>query len=127
MKTALATIKTWFETGDYPTQEQFANWLDSFFHKDDTIPFESIEDLQGYFDAKANAADAPRVGQETLSNGSNDVTFAHALPDTNYILIIEETNGKAVDKANITKATDKFTVTAYDDNTVITYAAIKNY
>ncbi len=35
MKTQLETIKTWFETGDIPTEEQFHNAFDSFFHKDD--------------------------------------------------------------------------------------------
>lgn len=30
-----ATLKTYFETGDYPTEEQFANLLDSIFNKVD--------------------------------------------------------------------------------------------
>jgi hypothetical protein len=29
------TIKSWFETGDYPTQEQFNDWIDSFYHKNE--------------------------------------------------------------------------------------------
>jgi hypothetical protein len=33
-KTAIATLKTWFETGDKPTQSQFENFLDSFHHLD---------------------------------------------------------------------------------------------
>lgn len=38
-----ATIKSWFETGDFPTQEQFWAWIDSFYHKnedsiDNSIP-----------------------------------------------------------------------------------------
>lgn len=35
MKTALHIIKSWFETGDLPTEQQFANTWDSFHHKDD--------------------------------------------------------------------------------------------
>jgi hypothetical protein len=33
-KTSIATLKTWFETGDIPTQAQFENLIDSFHHKD---------------------------------------------------------------------------------------------
>ncbi len=40
-----ATIKTWFETADKPTQQQFWDWLDSFWHKSELIPFESISGL----------------------------------------------------------------------------------
>lgn len=51
-KTALSILKTWFETGDKPTQQQLWNWLDSFFHKDDTIPAASINssELQSVID-----------------------------------------------------------------------------
>ncbi len=44
-KTALDTLKSWFETGDRPTQTQFWNWLDSFVHKDDTIAQSQITGL----------------------------------------------------------------------------------
>jgi hypothetical protein len=47
-KTALATIKSWFVKGAKPTQAQFSDWLDSFFHKDDIIPAANLatgEDL----------------------------------------------------------------------------------
>ncbi|SNR16545.1 hypothetical protein [Tenacibaculum jejuense] len=35
MKTSLDILKSWFQTGDKPTENQFANLLDSFHHKDD--------------------------------------------------------------------------------------------
>ena len=38
-------LKTYFETGDIPTEAQFINFLDSYFHKDDIIPAENVEDL----------------------------------------------------------------------------------
>ncbi len=34
MKTSIDTLKTWFQTGDKPTEQQFANLIDSFHHKD---------------------------------------------------------------------------------------------
>jgi hypothetical protein len=37
--TARATLKNWFKAGLKPTEAQFANWIDSFFHKsEDEIP-----------------------------------------------------------------------------------------
>lgn len=39
------TIKTWFETGDYPTQQQFADAWDSYWHKLEGIPISAITGL----------------------------------------------------------------------------------
>jgi hypothetical protein len=44
-KVSLTTIKNWFKTGLKPTQTQFENTWDSFFHKDDTIPQASVDGL----------------------------------------------------------------------------------
>lgn len=39
-------LKTYFETGDYPTEAQFAALIDSLFHKtDDTLPLARVEGL----------------------------------------------------------------------------------
>lgn len=39
------TLKSWFESLDKPTQQQFWDWLDSYWHKSDSIPVESITGL----------------------------------------------------------------------------------
>ena len=39
------TLKGWFETLDKPTQAHFWDWLDSFFHKSESIPQASVTDL----------------------------------------------------------------------------------
>ena len=31
-------LKTYFETGDKPTQEQFYEWMDSYWHKEEILP-----------------------------------------------------------------------------------------
>ena len=48
------TLKQWFVRGARPTAEQFASWIDSFFHRDDKVPATSVEGLQVAFDAKAD-------------------------------------------------------------------------
>ena len=45
MITSLADIKNWFRTGLKPTQSQFWNTWDSFWHKDDSIPTSSVAGL----------------------------------------------------------------------------------
>jgi hypothetical protein len=43
--TPINTILSWFETGDFPTQEQFAASWSSFYHKDESIPMDKVENL----------------------------------------------------------------------------------
>lgn len=50
---AINTIKTWFQTGDKPTQNQFWDWLDSFVHKNDSI---AIGNVTGLNDALGDLA-----------------------------------------------------------------------
>lgn len=44
--TAKSTVKTWFQNGDKPNQEQFWAWMDSWWHKDELIPQSAIEGLE---------------------------------------------------------------------------------
>jgi hypothetical protein len=52
MATPLETIKNWFKTNLYPSQSQFWATWDSFWHKDESIPIDSITDLQTALDGK---------------------------------------------------------------------------
>lgn len=52
-KQTINTLKQYFKTGLKPTQFNFWDFLDSFFHKDDKVPLESVEGLQGEFDKYA--------------------------------------------------------------------------
>lgn len=55
--TPLNTIKNWFKTGLKPIQVQFWSWMDSFWHKDETIPQNKIQNLDADLLAKADAED----------------------------------------------------------------------
>lgn len=49
MATSISTLKSYFETGDKPTQAQFYAWLDSFRHKDDKIALTDLStELQNF-------------------------------------------------------------------------------
>ncbi len=48
-------LKTWFQTGNYPTQDQFWDWLDSFVHKTEDKPdIDSVAGLRSLLDNKAD-------------------------------------------------------------------------
>ena len=55
MKVSLSQIKSWFKKGMYPTESQFANTFDSFWHKDDTLPLSAIQNLMQILNGKADA------------------------------------------------------------------------
>ncbi|GAB6121667.1 hypothetical protein [Dysgonomonas termitidis] len=48
-------LKSWFRTGMYPTEEQFADFMDSYIHKLDSINFEDISGLDEYINARNEA------------------------------------------------------------------------
>ncbi|MFT5890176.1 MAG: hypothetical protein ACI9Y7_000265, partial [Dokdonia sp.] len=42
MKTSISTLKSYFESGDRPSQTDFENLIDSFLHKDAGVAIKSI-------------------------------------------------------------------------------------
>lgn len=68
-KVSLNTIKSWFRTRLYPTQDQFWDTWDSFRHKDDLIEQSSVNGLETALQGKANA------------NHRHDATDIDNLPD----------------------------------------------
>lgn len=51
----LQTLKSWFVTGAYPTQEQFWDWMDSFIHKTEGVQFQDIQGLTEYINERNQA------------------------------------------------------------------------
>jgi hypothetical protein len=54
MATSINTILGWFKTGNKPTQRQFWDSWQSFWHKDEAIPQSSINNLVSTLDTKAD-------------------------------------------------------------------------
>ena len=65
-KVNLNTIKNWFKTGLKPTQTQFWDTWDSFFHKDDQIPIAQIEGIQDVFNTINNHINSPTAHAQIL-------------------------------------------------------------
>lgn len=48
-------LKRWFETGKYPTQEQFWDWMDSYIHRDDQLHISAnFPELDGVLQQKVD-------------------------------------------------------------------------
>lgn len=55
---SIAQLKAWFKRGKYPTAEQFADWLDSYFHKEeDKVPIGSVDQLPELLNIKYDRTD----------------------------------------------------------------------
>lgn len=57
----ISQIKVWFKKNCYPTEGQFADWIDSFWHKSESIPIASIADLTTVLNSKQDKATATDV------------------------------------------------------------------
>lgn len=53
-KVSINIIKEWFKNQSKPPQEQFWAWLDSFWHKDESIPQSAVENLSTALKLKAD-------------------------------------------------------------------------
>lgn len=57
--TDLETILSWFQTGDFPTEEEFQQTFSSFRHKETKIPIAEVDNLESSLNNKANIGDIP--------------------------------------------------------------------
>lgn len=61
MMTTREKLKKYFKAGNKPTQDQFYEWLDAYWHKEDLIPQESADFLYKY---------VPVIQSETTLSGA---------------------------------------------------------
>lgn len=72
---AIETIKSWFRTGKYPTEAQFWDWMDSYFHKDDGVITIDGTDWDNPITGPLWLAD----GQGIYSLGNINIGAAHGI------------------------------------------------
>ncbi|WP_343530833.1 hypothetical protein [Pedobacter sp.] len=114
-KQTLNIIKNWFKTGLKPTQAQFWDTWDSFWHKDETIPTSSIENLDARFNQKADQEafqshllDTNAHGISTKANAADLLaeTQAREQADQALALQIAEMQGQVVIVSRLGEAVD---------------------
>lgn len=110
-------LKTWFQTGKYPTQDQFWDWIDSFVHKsEDKVDIDSIAGLRSLLDSKADleaylvlyqqVQELVAAGQKIrrpdvlspLTDAALNAQYPDALPGTQVICPSIEDGGEVYEK-----------------------------
>lgn len=71
---SIAQLKAWFKRGLYPVAAQFADWMDSYWHKEEQIPISSIENLSTQLNDKYAKTDG-----EELERKHNQLSADFAL------------------------------------------------
>ncbi len=67
--TAKDILKSWFSTGKKPTGTQFAEWIDSFWHKGEAIKITDVENLQTTLANKVQSTDQRVANAVRYMNG----------------------------------------------------------
>lgn len=105
---SIETLKSYFETGKKPTQAQFANLIDAFYHKNEGIPQDKIDGLADTLsnkaettavDAKANA-DASGLGDENVAKWK-EVLGVGEIPKNMAKIDTESEQGNAYTKEQV--------------------------
>ncbi|AZA84796.1 hypothetical protein C1637_18615 [Chryseobacterium lactis] len=71
MSIPLNTIYSYFETGDFPTQEQFQASWSSFWHKDESIPTSKVTGLESQLQNKADKS----IFESHISNPDSHASY----------------------------------------------------
>ncbi|AVF49357.1 hypothetical protein AL492_17695 [Elizabethkingia anophelis] len=80
MKRPRNTLKTYFQKGKKPTEEQFSDTLDSYVHKDDSVPIDNVEGLRGSLDSKLDRgaeSELIKVFDDKLEEAKNTINKAY--------------------------------------------------
>ena len=90
-------LQNWFVTGAKPTQEQFWAWMESYWHKSESIPTEKI---LGLSEVLANKADVEML-QHKANLDSSNLTNEHVLAWKKALGVGEfPTNIATIDEGN---------------------------
>ena len=70
-KKSRSAIKTLFKRGSRPLASDFESWIDSYWHKDENIPMDSIEEIEDSLNKKQNKLTA---GTNITINSRNEIS-----------------------------------------------------
>jgi hypothetical protein len=136
----LNTLKTWWGSSRVPSVEQRHETLDSFYHKEESIPISAITNLQNVLNQKADIAQVANTNIVLLPPGSTSYnvtegtlishitflnvpapfTFAAVLPDfSKYVDEVEVANNDVVDCKKFFAESTVIDFIGIDPNTII--------
>lgn len=85
---SLSTIKNWFRTALKPTQQQFWDTWDSFWHKDELIPTSSVQGLDTIINNLPTPGDLTYLDFLTPVAVNVSGTATHNLPEGRLLEVI---------------------------------------
>lgn len=94
---SISILKSYFNTGDKPTESQFGDLIDSFFHKSLSIPQSSIENLTAFLNSKVDK----ETGKGLSSNDLTDFLLSQIQSIENKV---DKENGKGLSSNDFTNA-----------------------
>ncbi|UUC46551.1 hypothetical protein [Flavobacterium cerinum] len=95
-------LKDWFKTGLYPTQSQFWEWMESYWHKDDIIPQAKIQNLKTDLDNKAEKA---ALGAHATDANAHADLFAKAATPYRFLPVFPTTDTSELQIEELKNAT----------------------
>ena len=71
---SIAQLKAWFKRGMYPTAAQFADWMDSYWHREEKIDIASIDQLPEQLNGKYPDSNGKQLERKTTELEENLTT-----------------------------------------------------
>lgn len=103
---SIAQLKAWFKRGMYPTAAQFADWMDSYWHREEKIDIASIDRLPEQLNGKYPDSDGKLLEQKTTEL-AQDLTTHEQYSEEKFETIydrLDELDETKIDKAAIGQA-----------------------
>ena len=117
-----SVLKNWFRTNLKPTQQQFWDWIDSYWHKGDTIPTASVdgldatlnslptpEELQAVQDLQPKVVTSNGTGTYQVSAGKLVMCIVLTVTENNTIKIGLSPGGNEIDE-NEVRTNEAYTI-----------------
>jgi hypothetical protein len=90
------TLKNWFKRGLKPLENQFADWIDSFWHKSDTIAISDVSGLQAELDDLAAGGGGAGAADGLIVPISNGGTIALAANQMIRFMVVRSATTQVV-------------------------------
>jgi hypothetical protein len=74
-------LKSWFVRGKKPLAAQFAAWMDSYWHKDETIPIKSIDGLDEILAKKLDKQEIANITKFLMLERKYQLTMEKPVQD----------------------------------------------
>lgn len=83
-------LKSWFKRFMRPSEEQFAAWIDSYYHVNDNIPIDAVDKLSGILDAKIDKLEIDNVVNNITDKLQLERRLTFTAQSDSYTMLIAE-------------------------------------